>query len=143
LRELGTDFSVIDFSPEVQARYRKRGIKCVYGDISHIDTLEHAGVHEAKILVCTIPNDYLRGIDNQHLLPMLRKLNPTARIIMTAERLSVARELYALGADYVILPRWLAADRLAQIIKDAEAGTLETRRAAEQKKLKSAEEAVP
>jgi voltage-gated potassium channel Kch len=140
---LGTDFSVIDFSPEVHRKSRGRKIRCSYGDISHEATLEHAGIREAKILVCTIPNDYLRGIDNERLFQILKKVNPTAKIIMTAERLSVARALYDLGADYVVIPRWLAADRLAQLIKNAETGSLDTPREAEMKKLREADEVVP
>ncbi|MBI2901903.1 MAG: cation:proton antiporter [Planctomycetes bacterium] len=143
LREMGSTFEVIDFSPEVHRKLGARGIECAYGDVSHKDTLEHAGVREAKILVCTIPEDFLRGIDNRRLLRMLRELNPEAKILMTTDRLATARELYELGADYVILPRWLSAERLAQVIKDAEAGTIETLREAEMRKLAEADEVVP
>lgn len=143
LRQLGANFSVIDYNPEVHRKLKGKGVPCVYGDISSQDTLEHAGVAEAKILICTIPNDYMRGIDNQHLFQILRRLNPSAKIIMTAERLTVARELYQLGADFVVVPRWLTSDRLAQLVKDAEAGSLETLRDAEVAKLRDADEPVP
>lgn len=143
LRELGVRFSVIDYNPEAHRKLKEKGVPCVYGDISHEDTLRHAGVPEAKILVCTIPNDYLRGIDNQRLFQVLRRLNPTAKILMTVERLTVAKELYQLGADFVVIPRWLSGVRLAQVIKEAETGALETPRQAEIERLKNSDEAVP
>ncbi|HKW73211.1 MAG TPA: cation:proton antiporter, partial [Candidatus Dormibacteraeota bacterium] len=33
---------VIDYNPTVMHELRRRGIRCVYGDIAHIDTLRHA-----------------------------------------------------------------------------------------------------
>jgi len=143
LVQLGSQFTVIDFNPEVHRKLRSRGIRCVYGDVSHEGTLDHAGVREAKILVCTIPNDYLRGISNQTLFRLLRRLSPQAKIFMCAERLADARELYALGADYVLIPRWHAADRLAVLIKDAETGSLDPQREADLAKIRAADEAVP
>ena len=59
-----------------------------------------------------------------------------------AERLGVARELYAEGANYVVMARWLVADRLAQLIKHAESGSLEQMHAAELEKLAEADEVV-
>src|SRR5689334_14530113 len=35
---------VIDFNPTVMRELGRKGIKCVYGDIAHADTLRHAGV---------------------------------------------------------------------------------------------------
>jgi hypothetical protein len=54
---------VIDFNPEVHARLRAHGVRAVYGDISHIDTLHHAGIHEAKVVLSTIPDNILVGTD--------------------------------------------------------------------------------
>src|SRR5574338_1547016 len=33
---------VVDFNPEVKQELDRRGIQCRYGDISHLDTLDHA-----------------------------------------------------------------------------------------------------
>jgi CheY-like chemotaxis protein len=109
LAKSGRDFSVVDFNIVLHDKLRKRGVRCIYGDISHADTLEHAGVHQAKVLVCSISDDFLRGIDNLRLLHVLRKMNPKAAIVVTAQSAKHAIQLYRAGADHVLLNRELAA----------------------------------
>ena len=36
------DVLVIDFNPQVLEELRRRGVRCVYGDIASMDTLQHA-----------------------------------------------------------------------------------------------------
>ena len=124
-------FKVIDFSPRTQRELEKLGVPCIYGDISHLDTLEHAGVEHAEVLVSSIPDDFLRGTTNRNLLSKLRKLNPSAKIIVTADSAPTALELYAAGADYVTVPRALVADRLLEVLARIEAGDLEDLRGRE------------
>jgi Kef-type K+ transport system membrane component KefB len=143
LRAAGKDFAVIDFNPLVHAQLKKLGVACTYGDISHIDTLEHAGVCDAKILISSISDDFLRGTDNAKLLETLRKLNPHAKVFVTADSIRRAIDLYQAGADYVVVPRMLAADRLLEVIERAEAGELERLRAQEIEKLGQREEVIP
>ena len=81
---VNADFMVIDFNPVLHEKLAARGVKCLYGDISHADVLEHAGVDKAKVLVCSISDDFLRGINNRGLLEILRRMNPHATIIVTA-----------------------------------------------------------
>ncbi len=86
---------------------RERGIKVLYGDISQPETLLHAGVGKAEVLVCTIPDSLLKGTTNAKLVRHLRELNPTAKIIAVADILGDVAELYAAGADYVsVRPGW-------------------------------------
>jgi Trk K+ transport system NAD-binding subunit len=128
LSESGCDFAVIDFNPELHAALRDRDIRCVYGDISHFDTLEHAGIENAKVLISSIPDDFLRGTDNRRLLETLRRLNPAAKIIVIAESIREALALYDAGADHVLLPRVLTADHAMDVIEDALADRLADRR---------------
>ncbi|HET9523801.1 MAG TPA: cation:proton antiporter, partial [Terrimicrobiaceae bacterium] len=50
-QDLLEEVAVVDFNPYVHATLRRRGIKVVYGDISHPETLLHAGVRAAEILI--------------------------------------------------------------------------------------------
>jgi Kef-type K+ transport system membrane component KefB/Trk K+ transport system NAD-binding subunit len=125
LLESSRKFKVVDFNPEVHQELLRLGVPCIYGDISHLDTLEHAGVEHADVLVCSIPDDFLRGTSNRQLLTKLRKLNPTARIIVTAESARAALDLYAAGADYVTVPRITTAERLLEVLARIESGDLE------------------
>jgi Kef-type K+ transport system membrane component KefB len=114
------EFLVIDFNPETHRELQRMGVRCVYGDISHLDTLEHAGVDEAEVLISSIPDDFLRETSNRKLLETLRRLNPSARIVMTAESVPGAMELYAAGADYVLVPPALAAETILEVLGRAE-----------------------
>jgi len=96
---------IVDFSPEVFAKVKAMQVPIVYGDISHLDTLEHIGVEHARIVLSTVSDDFLRGTSNMTLLSAVRRLNPAARVIVCAETLAQARAMYDAGADYVILPR--------------------------------------
>lgn len=131
------DFLVIDFNPQLHERLIARGLRCLYGDISHRDVLEHAGVEHAKVLVCAISDDFLRGTSNQRLLQTLRGMNPEAVIIVSADSVSQAVGLYEQGADYVVLPRVLAADDLMNVIDVARTGHLEQRRSRHAEMLRS------
>src|SRR5690349_14646349 len=67
---------VIDFNPTVMRELRRKGIKCVYGDIAHADTLRHAGVEYATLVVSSITDDVLRGTSNLRLLKNVSSLAP-------------------------------------------------------------------
>ena len=47
----------------------------------------------------------------------MKKENPKAVVLMTAENEWEAKELYALGAHYVILPHFLGGLQIAEAIK--------------------------
>jgi hypothetical protein len=109
---------VIDFNPVVHAELQRRGVACVYGDVAHMDTLHHANIHAAELVVSTIPNAILKGTDNMRLLRQARALCPHAHVIVTAESIPVALQLYQQGADYVFLPRLHSATQMAVVIEE-------------------------
>ncbi|MEO6846826.1 MAG: cation:proton antiporter [Chthoniobacterales bacterium] len=117
--DLIKQLAVVDFSPVVFQGLRERGIKIIYGDISQRDTLLHAGIEHAKVLVCTIPQSLLKGITNIKLVQQLRTLNPGAKIIAPAEVLSDIPLLYAAGANYVFIGRIHEATDIAEAIRAA------------------------
>lgn len=119
LRDRGVPVAVIDFNPGLRRQLDALGVPFIYGDISHLDTLEHSGVEQAKALVVPISDDFLRGIDNARLLKMLRRINPEAKIIVTANSVEQADELYDLGADYVALPDLLSAEAIVAALDAA------------------------
>ena len=136
LLDSGRRVRAIDFNPATQKELEALGVPCVYGDISHLDTLEHAGVEHAEVLISSISDDFLRGTSNRKLLASLRRLNPRAKIVVTAESVEEALALYAAGADYVTLPRLLTAGRLRQVLDHIDAGDLEVVRERELPDLK-------
>ncbi|HEV8474700.1 MAG TPA: cation:proton antiporter [Methylomirabilota bacterium] len=106
----------IDFNPETLERLQADGVDGVYGDISHPETLRHAGIHHASIVVSSIADSYLRGTTNLLLLRVVRALAPRAQVIVTADTVPAAETLYAEGAHYVLLPSALAAEHLFHLL---------------------------
>ena len=113
---------VIDFNPVVYAELRQRGIDCLYGDIAAMETLHHAGIHDAQLVVATIPNAVLKGTNNAQLLRQVHRLCPYAQVIVTAEGILEALRLYEQGADYVYVPRLHSAAEIAQAMEAGLAG---------------------
>jgi Kef-type K+ transport system membrane component KefB len=121
--------TVIDFNPVVFQTLSDRGVHVVYGDISNVDTLVHAGVGKAELIIFSIPDSLLKGANNEKLVRHVRSLNPTAKIVATAELLSDVNDLYRAGADYVTVTRLTEAHELYEVIEAAHAGLLEDKRA--------------
>ena len=107
---------VIDFNPEVHDELKRRGIACIYGDVSHMETLRHADIHDAALVVSTITDTVLKGTHNLELLGKSRRLCPRASVVVTAGRTASALELYEAGADYVLMPGLQSAAQMASIL---------------------------
>jgi Kef-type K+ transport system membrane component KefB len=114
--------TVVDFNPEVRAGLEERMVHVIYGDISHADTLHHAKVPEAKVILSTIPDSVLKGTSNIRILRQLRAMAPGAKVIVTSEVLEHAREMYFEGAAYVLIHRFVGATHLAPVVFAAETG---------------------
>lgn len=138
-----SDVAVVDFNPQVHAGLKARGLRVSYGDISQRDTLVHAGIEKAEILVCTVPDSLLKGITNVRLVRQLRELNPTAKIIAPAEVLSEVPNLYQAGADFVSVGRLAEAGELAEALEAAAASLLEEKRAQTDARLADRKEVLP
>jgi voltage-gated potassium channel Kch len=140
--ELLQEISVIDFNPHVNEELRRRGIPVTYGDISQRDTLLHAGVDRARIILCTIPNALLKNTTNLRLVQQLRNINPSARIIAHAELFEEITKLYAAGADFVSVPRLIEAQDLYEVVRAAKEDRLELIRREQDVELRERREVI-
>ncbi len=109
----------IDFNPETLDRLRADGVDAHYGDIANAETLRHAGLESAAIAVSGISDSFLKGTDNLRLLRQARTLAPKACVVVTADTIDRAAQLYAEGADYVLVPPALAAEHLYELLREA------------------------
>lgn len=116
---------VIDFNVSLHPKMRGLGVEVKYGDISNSETLLHAGIERAKIIICTITDDLLRGTNNRDLVASLRAHCPHAIIVANAIELSMVKEVYAAGADYVYMPRLSVAQTLTELVEAALRGGIE------------------
>ena len=128
-RALLDDIKVVDFNPVVLKGLGERGIRVQYGDISQRETLVHAEIAHAEILVSTVPDYLLKGVTNEKLVRQLRSINPDAIIIAHADVLADIPRLYAAGASHVFVPRLIEAGELRRVLHAAEDGQLQPKRA--------------
>ncbi len=135
--------TVIDFNPNVFRILNERGVHVIYGDISNVDTLVHAGIGKAEIIILSVPDSLLVGANNEKLTRHVRALNPKARIVATADLLSNVSDLYEAGADYVTVTRLTDAGELYSVIEAADAGLLEDKRAEMDTQLAERKEVLP
>ncbi|MFL6820014.1 MAG: cation:proton antiporter [Bradyrhizobium sp.] len=135
--------SVVDFNPNVFRTLAKRGVHVIYGDISNVDTLVHAGVGKSELIILSVPDSLLKGASNEKLVRHVRTLNPNAKIIATAELLSDVNDLYAAGADYVTVTRISDAQELFTVIEAASADLLDDKRAEMDLRLSDRREVLP
>lgn len=139
------DVLVIDFNPLVLQELQRRGIRCLYGDIANMDTLHHAHIENARVVACTISDAILRGTTNLRLLRQARRLSPQAQVIVAADRIASAIELYEEGADFVYIARLHSATETAGLIVRAagDPDVLPARRDEDLRVLKERREVLP
>ena len=115
--ELAKQTLVVDFNVALHAGIRKTGATVKYGDLANPETLHHLGLNNCNVIVCTIPDDLLRGIDNRSLVHVVREMAPHAVIIANAIEINEVNRLYEAGANYIYLNRFEAAWTLQRAIK--------------------------
>ena len=106
----------VDFHPETLKRLSALGVAGRFGDLASLDTLHHAHLDRAEVIISSIPDMLLKGITNRALVQAARTLAPTAIIIATADRPEQHAELLAAGASVVVNPYELLGDKLAELI---------------------------
>ena len=134
---------VVDFNPTSIMSCRQRGIRVHYGDIAHSETLTHSGIADAEIVISSVPDSLLKGTTNEKLVRHVRMVNPTAKIIATADELAETQALYAAGADYVTIARLDQANEMIEAVNAAEAGLLDDLRAKLEAQLRDRREILP
>ncbi len=137
------ELCILDFNPNVNQELRKRGVRVIYGDISQSDTLEHAGLGEAKVIIATLSNTVLKGTNNLRLVRQIREINREATVVMHAELFSDVPKLYEAGASYVSVPRLIEAMSLFDVIEASRHGQLEAKREELNKELANRQEVIP
>lgn len=108
---------VIDFNVALHDKIRETGAQVIYGDISHPDTLKHAHVDEAELVISTVPDELLKKTSNATIARAVRALNPHAVIIAHATRVSDVPKLLEAGAtDVFMAPVEAAAALLPAVV---------------------------
>jgi len=97
LQENDIEPTVIELNLDTVHRLRDDGIRAVYGDATHRDTLEEAGVKNAVAFVLTSVG--MQGSDEA--IRLVRELNSDIRVLVRAGYLKEIPALRRAGADVV------------------------------------------
>jgi CPA2 family monovalent cation:H+ antiporter-2 len=97
MQESDIDPTVVEMNLETVQRLRAEGINAVYGDASHPETLQEAGVRGARFLILSASS--IRAATE--VIRVARQLNPKLEVLARTAYLREQPELRAGGADEV------------------------------------------
>ncbi len=113
LKDHNLDFLVIEQDQNIIDELSlNKDINAIYGDATSDETLEAAGIHKAKALITTLPND----ADNLFVVLTARALNQKILIISRASKDSSDKKLRVAGANNVIMPDKIGGAHMASLV---------------------------
>ena len=112
LKDSDEKILVVDFDPDIVAKFKEKGEAIFFGDISDSEIQERAGIGRARVVISTVPDVE----DNLILLQAIQHVNEKAKVIMLAFETEDAKSLYEAGADYVIMPHLIGGHHLAKML---------------------------
>lgn len=111
LNHRGTDSVIVEFDLDRSESAAAAGALIIRGDATHNDVLELAGVHEARALIACVADDS----DNLVIALSVKALRPDLRVVCRATEMESERKLRLAGADAVVAPQAVGAERLAAL----------------------------
>jgi voltage-gated potassium channel len=108
----GAPFVVIEQRPERAEEARGLGFPCIQADATDETALTAAGVGRARVIATVLPNDAA----SVFITLSARKLSPTVEIIARAEAPSTEDKLLQAGANRVVLPTHISAERIVDMV---------------------------
>ncbi len=113
LNKNGEKTVVVDYNPQITTELISKGETVIFADASDPDVLELANVKDAKLVISTMKNIN----DSLSLLEEIKDGKIDVPVIADAESLEQAKQLYAAGAAYVILPHFVSGWHMGQLSK--------------------------
>ena len=111
LVESGEDVVVIEIQHESVAAATEAGALVIEGDATHNDVLESAAIDRAKTLIASVQDDS----DNLVITLTAKARRPDLLVIARVVEPESERKLYMAGADRVVAPQRVGAERLAAL----------------------------
>jgi voltage-gated potassium channel len=112
LRNANLPFVVLDNNPDRVALAKSLDYLVLNGDASDESSLLSAGIERARCLAVVLPDDAV----NVFITLTARGLNPDLNIIARGELPSTEKKLKLAGANHVVLPVEIGAERVAHSI---------------------------
>lgn len=111
LSSRGVPVVIIESDADRAETARSSGALVIHGDATHNDVLELAGIQSAQSVIACVADDS----DNLVITLSIKALRPELRVISRATEMESERKLRLAGADAVVAPQAVGAERLAQM----------------------------
>lgn len=112
LASAGEVFVVVERDEARCQEARELGYLCRHADATDEDVLRAMHVERARVLATVLPDDAA----NVYITLSARSLNPGLEIIARGERPTTERKLVQAGADRIVMPTHIGAERIAEMI---------------------------
>ncbi|MGA7433864.1 MAG: NAD-binding protein [Xanthobacteraceae bacterium] len=112
LKDGRAPYVVLEQNEQRVRHARDAGHSCLQGDATNEATLLDAGIARARALATVLPNDAA----NVFITLSARSLNSKIEIIARGDAVSTERKLVHAGANKVVLPTHIGAERIAEIL---------------------------
>ena len=112
LTAAGAGFVVVERDEHRIVTARGMGYLCIQGEATDEQILKEAGIDRARILATVLPDDAA----NVFITLSARSLNKTITIIARGEAPTTEGKLIHAGANQVVLPAHIGAERIAEMI---------------------------
>jgi len=112
LKEEKIPLVVVEKDPEARGAIEKLEQLYIIGDATEEETLERAGLAQAQSLVAVLASD----ADNVFVTLTARQMHKNLNIVARAEQFSSIPKLRHAGANRVMSPQAIGAERIANII---------------------------
>lgn len=109
----GISHIVVDFDPHLIKQLQARHVPARFASADDSVFLDSLDASELKLVISTIPDFEI----NRFQIGYWRARKPDVTVIVIAHHASQARELYALGADYVVMPPYLGRRFVVDLFK--------------------------
>ncbi len=112
LQASGLEILVIDSSEEALARLEEEGGNFILGSATEDEVLLDAGLERARGLVATVQSD----ADNVYIVLTAKGIRPDLYVVARSTEAGSERKLKRAGADKVVSPYLIGAQRMAQTV---------------------------
>jgi voltage-gated potassium channel len=112
LKDGGAPIVVVEQDARRIEQAREAGHLCIQGDATNEAVLQDAGIARARALASVLPNDAA----NVFITLSARSLNRAIEIIARGDAVSTERKLLHAGANKVVLPTHIGAERIAGML---------------------------
>jgi len=112
IKRLKHDYLVVDFDPAMIDSLHASHIPAIYGDAGNEELLAYVSAERTKLIISTIPDVSV----NSDILRYMRHMKSRSTVIVTARSKRQSRELYNLGASFVIVTSSLGGAHFANLL---------------------------